>query len=148
MVICDRSRQAMEEAGLTQEETAKRMKVPRASVQGCLAGLGMRAETLRKFCMATGTSADFILGLDMEEPEKEHGSRTKVDTEQAGQPLLLGNVNIDEDPEKLVSVLRRDAKEIENYKGPDACMFWKIRRHAMVAADWIERHILGSEGRE
>lgn len=119
--------QAIEACGMTVDEMAERMGVAKQQMRKWAAGNPMRLDSLIKFCTLTGASADVLLGL--KEPEKE-------------RDRIIGNVNIDEDPEKLVRILRRDVKELSRYRGPDAHMFFHIRRHEEVAADWIEEYIL------
>lgn len=123
--------QAVNDSGLTLDEVAERMGTTKQIVRNWMKGNPMRMDTLRKFCRVTGASADVLLGL------KEPESPEEADT------VFKGNVNIDEDPEKMVKVLRRDAKELSSYRGPNAHMFFHIQRHELQAAEWIEEYVIG-----
>lgn len=125
---------AVEQSGMTADEVAERMGATKYSMKNWLGGAPMRQDTLRKFCEVTGASADVVLGL--KEPEEE------------GKLFFAGNVNIEEDPVKMVRILRRDAREIEGYKGPNAHFFFHLKRHEEVAASWIEKHVVKKCGRE
>ena len=125
---------AVEQSGMTADEVAERMGATKYSMKNWLGGAPMRQDTLRKFCEVTGASADVVLGL--KEPEEE------------GKFFFVGNVNIEEDPVKLVRILRRDVREIESYKGPNAHFFLHLKRHEEVAASWIEKHVVKKCGRE
>ena len=104
---------AVEQSGMTADEVAERMGATKHSMKNWLGGAPMRQDTLRKFCEVTGASADVVLGL--KEPEEEG---------------------------KLVKILRRDAREIEKYRGPEAHWFFHLKRHEEVAASWIEKYII------
>ena len=125
---------AVEQSGMTADEVAERMGATKHSMKNWLGGAPMRQDTLRKFCEVTGASADVVLGL--KEPEEE------------GKLFFVGNVNIEEDPVKMVRILRRDVREIESYKGPNAHFFFHLKRHEEVAASWIEKHVVKKCGRE
>lgn len=125
---------AVEQSGMTADEVAERMGATKYSMKNWLGGAPMRQDTLRKFCEVTGASADVVLGL--KEPEEE------------GKLFFVGNVNIEEDHVKMVRILRRDAREIEGYKGPNAHFFFHLKRHEEVAASWIEKHVVKKCGRE
>lgn len=120
---------AVEQSGMTADEVAERMGATKHSMKNWLGGAPMRQDTLRKFCEVTGASADVVLGLKAPDTEEE-------------TTLFIGNVNIEEDPGKLVKILRRDAREIEKYRGPDAHKFFHLKRHEEVAASWIEKYII------
>lgn len=126
---------AVEQSGMTADEVAEQMGATKYSMKNWLSGAPMRQDTLRRFCQVTGVSADVVLGLKAPDTEEE-------------TTLFIGNVNIEEDPVKMVRILRRDAREIEGYKGPNAHFFFHLKRHEEVAASWIEKHVVKKCGRE
>lgn len=133
MTINERMKAVLERRGMTAKECAQKIGVQTYSVLQWTTDKEPRLSDLVKFCQGMGVSADVLLGLREEEPEKPEKKETG------------GSVNL-WDPETLVAQLRKDAKAIREHTDRDACHIWHIARHCESAAKMIELGIVGKEG--